>query len=179
MKALLLIFSTLLILLIAGLWVGSGSYPERWKTEERINAQEAKNNERKDDIEHIKADLEDVASGDGAIEERARSELGMTKENESFFEIILRPENTKTPLSEDRVKDRDLGNPRLKSGKPLKIIAPSVPSLKKPVTKKPVTKKISTKETNNSVNEIDEAENKKIDSEIENNEKSDSAKAKN
>ena len=174
MKALLLVFSTLLILLMAGLWVGSGSYPERWKTEERINAQEAKNNERKDDIEHIKADLEDVASGDGAIEERARSELGMTKENESFFEIILRPENTKTPLSEDLVKDRDLGNPRLKSGKPLKIIAPSVPSLKKPVTKK-----ISTKETNNSVNEIDEAENKKIDSEIENNEKSDSAKAKN
>jgi len=174
MKALLLIFSTLLVLLIAGLWVGSGSYPERWKTEERINAQEAKNNERKEDIERIKADLEDVASGDGAIEERARSELGMTKENESFFEIILRPENTKTPLSEDLVKNRDLGNPSLKSGKPLKVIAPSVPRLKKTVTKK-----LSTKETNNSLDEIDEEENKKIDSEIENNEKLNSAKAKN
>ena len=108
MKALLIIFSLLLVLLLAGLWVGSGSYPERWKTEERLNTQAEQNNQRRKEIESIKADLEDVASGDGAIEERARSELGMTKENESFFEIILRPESTKEPLTEDLVKGRDL-----------------------------------------------------------------------
>ena len=108
MKALLIIFSLLLVLLLAGLWVGSGSYPERWKTEDRLNAQAEKNGQRQKEIETIKADLEDVASGDGAIEERARSELGMTKENESFFEIILRPEIVKEPLTEDLVKDRDL-----------------------------------------------------------------------
>ncbi|MEE9444890.1 MAG: septum formation initiator family protein [Cocleimonas sp.] len=173
MKALLLIFSTLLILLIAGLWVGSGSYPERWKTEDRINAQEARNNERKDDIDSIKADLEDVASGDGAIEERARSELGMTKENESFFEIILRPENTKAPLSEDLVEGRDLGNPRLKSGQLLNIKAPRASG-----TKKRDVKESSTKNTSSTVDEINEAENKKIDSEIEKNNKLDSGKVK-
>lgn len=113
MKALLIIFSLLLVLLLAGLWVGSGSYPERWKTEERLNAQAEQNEQRQKEIETIKADLEDVASGDGAIEERARSELGMTKENESFYEIILRPESTKEPLKEDLVKGRDLsGSPK-------------------------------------------------------------------
>lgn len=114
MKALLFIFSLLLVLLLAGLWVGSGSYPERWKTEERLNAQAEQNDQRQKEIETIKADLEDVASGDGAIEERARSELGMTKENESFFEIILRPETTKEPLTKDLVKSRDLsGSPKV------------------------------------------------------------------
>ncbi len=161
MKALLIIFSSLFIFLVAGLWVGSGSYPEHWKTEDRINAQELSNQQRKDDIERIKADLEDVATGDSAIEERARSELGMTKQNESFFEIILRPDQQQKPLAEDKVKGRDLGNPELKSGEPLGVKALIAP---KPTVKaQPDTKPDKTQ----TVDDIDEDENKKIDSEIE------------
>ena len=92
MKALLLIFSLLLILLLIGLWVGSGSYPQRWELEKRAIAQEAANTDRKDQIKKIQADLEDVKSGNAAIEERARSELGMTGKGETFFEVILQPD---------------------------------------------------------------------------------------
>ena len=162
MKALLLIFSTLLVLLTVGLWVGSGSYPEHWKTEDRISAQEDSNKLRKDDIERIKADLVDVATGDSAIEERARSELGMTKENESFFEIILRPDNNQQPLIKDKVKGRDLGNPELKSGKSLGVKSMLAP---KPSPKTLIDAKPSKAQT---VDDIGEDENKKIDSEIEN-----------
>jgi len=161
MKALLLIFSIILVLLVAGLWVGSGSYPEHWKTEDRISAQEDSNQKRKDDIERIKADLEDVATGDSAIEERARSELGMTKQNESFFEIILRPDQQQKPLTEDKVKGRDLGNPELKSGEPLGVKALVAP---KPTVKAQSDMKPDETQT---VDDIDEEENKKIDSEIE------------
>jgi len=100
MKALIFIFSLLLVLLIAGLWIGPGSYPDKWRLDERIVVQEQKNTEKKEQIKKIQAELEDVTSGKEALEERARSELGMTK--------IMQPE-TKKPkqnvVNEDTVKE--------------------------------------------------------------------------
>lgn len=93
MKLLLLIMSLLFIMLLAGLWVGSGSYPERWLIQERSSTQELANSKRKEQIEKIKAELDDANSGSAAIEERARSELGMTGKGETFYEVILQPEN--------------------------------------------------------------------------------------
>jgi cell division protein FtsB len=94
MKLLLIILSLLLVLLFAGLWVGSGSYPERWRTQERSVAQELSNTQRKEQIDKIKAELDDASSGTAAIEERARSELGMTGKGETFYEVILQPESS-------------------------------------------------------------------------------------
>jgi len=92
MKLLLVLISLLLILLLAGLWIGSGSYPERWRIQERSTAQELSNAKRKEQIEKIKAELDDANSGTAAIEERARSELGMTGKGETFYEVILQPD---------------------------------------------------------------------------------------
>ena len=165
MKALLIIFSLLLVLLVAGLWVGSGSYPEHWRTEDRISAQENSNKQQKAEIERIKSDLEDVATGDSAIEERARSELGMTKENESFFEIILRPEKTSQPLKEDKVKGRDLGNDELKSGMPLGVKPLDLP---KATLESKANEDLEKPKV---IDDIGDDENSKIDSEIENSKK--------
>ncbi len=92
MKALLVIFSILLILLLARLWVGPGSYPERWRTEQRTTIQKIENEKKQQQIDKIRAELEDAESGKDAFEERARSELGMIKKGETFFEVILQPE---------------------------------------------------------------------------------------
>ncbi len=92
MKLLLTILTILLILLLAGLWVGTGSYPDRWRTQERSTTQELANKERKEQIDKMKAELDDAASGNAAIEERARSELGMTGKGETFYEVILQPD---------------------------------------------------------------------------------------
>ena len=89
MKILLLIFSSLLVLLLAGLWVGPGSYPERWKIDERKSVQEAANQIKREQIEKIRAEIKDVSSGHDAVEERARSELGMIKKGETFYEVSL------------------------------------------------------------------------------------------
>jgi cell division protein FtsB len=93
MKLLLLFLSLLLVLLLAGLWVGSGSYPERWRIQDRSTTQELANTKRKDQIDKIEAELDDASSGSAAIEERARSELGMTGKGETFYEVILQPDN--------------------------------------------------------------------------------------
>jgi len=92
MKLLLTILSLLLVLLLAGLWVGTGSYPDRWRTQERSTAQELANKEKKEQIDKMKAELDDAASGNAAVEERARSELGMTGKGETFYEVILQPD---------------------------------------------------------------------------------------
>jgi len=95
MKALLIIFSLLLLLLIAGLWIGPGSYPDRWRLDDKTIVQEQENKTKKEQIKKIQAELEDVSSSKEALEERARSELGMTKKGETFFEIIMQPETKK------------------------------------------------------------------------------------
>jgi len=89
MKALLLIFSILLILLIAGLWVGPGSYPDLWRLDDRIVVQQEENADKQEQIDKIQAELNDAASSREALEERARSELGMTKKGETFFEVHI------------------------------------------------------------------------------------------
>jgi len=105
MKLLLVILSLLLILLLAGLWVGSGSYPQLWQLDERTTQQEAENKKKKEEIKRIQAELDDVKSGDAAIEERARSQLGMTGQGETFFEVILQPdEKTKKQEAEQSTK---------------------------------------------------------------------------
>ncbi len=111
MKLLLLIMSLLFILLLAGLWVGSGSYPERWRIQERSSTQELANTKRKEQINEIKAELDDVNSGSAAIEERARSELGMTGKGETFYEVILQSENKeKKPITIKNNKATDNHN---------------------------------------------------------------------
>jgi len=95
MKALLIIFSIIFLLLIGGLWIGPGSYPDRWRLDDRTVVQEQENNEKKEEIKKIQAELDDVSSGKEALEERARSELGMTKKGETFFEVIMQPDTEK------------------------------------------------------------------------------------
>ncbi len=102
MKALLVIFSILLILLLARLWVGAGSYPERWQTQERMAVQQAENKKKQEQIDKINAELIDAKSGKDAFEGRARSELGMTKKGETFFEVILQPEENKETNKEKK-----------------------------------------------------------------------------
>ena len=95
MRFLITTLVILLLLLLASLWVGHGSYPEIWKLEEDIAMQKKNNEVQEDKNRKIQAELEDARVGHAAVEERARSELGMTKKGETFFEVILKPDDKK------------------------------------------------------------------------------------
>lgn len=88
----------LLVLLLGSLWVGHGSYPEIWKLEGDIATQKKRNDIQEEKNRQIHAELEDARVGHAAIEERARSELGMIKKGETFYEIILKPKEKKVAL---------------------------------------------------------------------------------
>ncbi|HWT15817.1 MAG TPA: cell division protein FtsB [Patescibacteria group bacterium] len=78
----------LLIGLQAKLWLGQGGRPEVRHLRERVAAQERENAELRKRNDALAAEVEDLKSGTEAIEERARSELGMIKPGEVFYQVI-------------------------------------------------------------------------------------------
>ena len=93
MKALTLIFVILIALLQYPLWLGKGSWLRVWDLNRQIAEQQEKNNGLKARNEALDAEVLDLKSGRAAIEERARSELGMVKQDEVFYQVL---ENTTT-----------------------------------------------------------------------------------
>jgi cell division protein FtsB len=91
MKALTLIFVILIALLQYPLWLGKGSWLRVWDLNRQITVQQDKNSALKARNETLNAEVLDLKSGRAAIEERARSELGMIKQDEVFYQVL---ENT-------------------------------------------------------------------------------------
>ncbi len=78
----------LLIGLQAKLWFGQGGRPEVQHLQERVATQRRENAELRKRNEALAAEVEDLKSGTEAIEERARSELGMIKPGEVFYQVV-------------------------------------------------------------------------------------------
>ena len=88
MKALTLIFVILIALLQYPLWLGKGSWLRVWELNRQVHEQQEKNIALKARNAMLDAEVSDLKSGKAAIEERARSELGMIKQDEVFFQVI-------------------------------------------------------------------------------------------
>ena len=59
-----------------------------WDLDRQLNAVQTKNAELKDRNDKLASEVRDLKQGTGAVEERARYELGMIKEGEVFVQII-------------------------------------------------------------------------------------------
>ena len=81
---LLIIFS----LLQYRLWFGKNSVPDYLALQEDVTRQQLANEKLMQRNKLLYADTDDLKLGTEAIEERARNELGMIKENETFFRLI-------------------------------------------------------------------------------------------
>jgi cell division protein FtsB len=95
LKALTLIFVVLIALLQYPLWLGKGSWLRVWNVNQQMDEQKEKNAAFKQRNETLNAEVRDLKQGNAAIEERARSELGMIKEDEVFYQVIDQPLPTK------------------------------------------------------------------------------------
>lgn len=69
-------------------WFGTGGSDELKDKEILYKLQLAKNKELQARNEKLIAEVEDLKKGLEAVEERARSEMGMIKEGETFIQII-------------------------------------------------------------------------------------------
>jgi len=59
-----------------------------WELNRKVHVQQEKNTALKARNAMLDAEVRDLKSGKAAIEERARSELGMIKQDEVFFQVI-------------------------------------------------------------------------------------------
>jgi cell division protein FtsB len=81
----------LVILIIAmqyPLWLGKGGWLKVWEMDRQIAAQEETNRKLQARNATLDAEVRDLKQGVEAIEERARNELGMIKEDETFFHVL-------------------------------------------------------------------------------------------
>jgi len=83
----------LLVLLVLQyrLWVGDGSLAEVRALREEIDTQQKELDQLRSRNQTLEAEVLDLREGLGALEERARSELGMIKDGEMFLQVIEEP----------------------------------------------------------------------------------------
>lgn len=70
------------------MWLGDGGVAQIKEYQGRLETLKEKAKEKKERNEALYAEIEDLRQGQEAVEERARDELGMVKENETFFQVI-------------------------------------------------------------------------------------------
>ena len=81
----------LLVAIQYPLWLGRGGWMHVREMEQQLAAQNRTNASLEDRNERLAAEVKDLKEGAGAVEERARYELGMVKDGEVFVQIVEAP----------------------------------------------------------------------------------------
>lgn len=88
MRVVTYILLVLLLLLQYPLWLGKGSWLKVWEMGQQVDVQKQTNEQMQRRNSALDAEVRDLKRGTDAIEERARSELGMVKPGEVFFQVV-------------------------------------------------------------------------------------------
>ena len=87
MRWLALIFVAAIVGLQYPMWLGKGGWLAVRELDRQLASQRDHNAKLKARNEALDADVRDLKTGTEAIEERARSELGMIRQDEVFFQL--------------------------------------------------------------------------------------------
>jgi cell division protein FtsB len=88
MRALALVLGVLVVLIQYPLWLGKGGWVRVWDIDRQLAGQRAKNELAQARNDALAAEVRDLKQGYGAIEERARFDLGMVRKDEVFVQIV-------------------------------------------------------------------------------------------
>jgi cell division protein FtsB len=101
MRIITLALVALLLLVQIPLWLGKGGWLRVSELEGSVAAAKTRSEELKARNAKLESEVHDLKDGTGAVEERARYELGMIKQNEVFIQILGangEPKESATPL---------------------------------------------------------------------------------
>ncbi|HTA66564.1 MAG TPA: cell division protein FtsB [Xanthomonadaceae bacterium] len=87
-RLLALLLLVLIVLLQYKLWQGEGSWTSEQVLKEQVEEQRIENARLQQRNAALVAEVEDLKNGEAAIEERARSEMGMVKPGETFYRVV-------------------------------------------------------------------------------------------
>jgi cell division protein FtsB len=88
MRLIILCLSLLLVLIQYPLWLGKGGWFKVWELDRQAQQARKKNDELKQRNAKLASEVDDLKQSRGAVEERARFELGMIKQNEVFVQVL-------------------------------------------------------------------------------------------
>ena len=83
-----LVLLLLAVLLQYRLWMGEPSLPQVWSLQSDIEAQKMINQSLLERNNRLEAEVLDLKNGLSALEERARSEMGMIGSDETFYQVV-------------------------------------------------------------------------------------------
>jgi cell division protein FtsB len=95
MRLLFLLLFVLTALIQYPLWLGKGGWRNVWDMQKQVAQQHAANDSMRARNAAMEAEVQSLQSGTDAIEERARTELGMVRPGEVFVEVL--PPGTPAP----------------------------------------------------------------------------------
>ena len=88
MRTVLYILLALLVLLQLRLWVSDDGYRAAWRLADQVASQALENEQLRDRNRALAAEVGDLKTGFDAVEEIARSELGMIRSGETLFQVV-------------------------------------------------------------------------------------------
>ena len=97
MRTVAIIFALLILALQYPMWFGKGGWLQLRELNAQVAAQRRSNAELKARNQALDAEVRDLKQGYEAIEERARSELGMIRQDEIFFQLPAETAPTAAP----------------------------------------------------------------------------------
>jgi cell division protein FtsB len=87
-KPIMIVLAIMLVLLQYRLWISHDGLPSLLRLHHQVEKQRLDNEKLSERNQVLAAEVQDLKSGLDALEERARSELGMIRQGETFFHII-------------------------------------------------------------------------------------------
>ncbi|MBD8530360.1 MULTISPECIES: cell division protein FtsB [unclassified Massilia] len=92
MRIITLVLAALLVLIQYPLWLGKGGMLAVADMRDQVQLAQVKTEQLKARNAKLESEVRDLREGTGAVEERARLELGMIKQNEIFVQVLRKDE---------------------------------------------------------------------------------------
>lgn len=102
MRIVLILLVALLLLLQLRLWVSDDGYRAAWRLDDQVAAQAQENERLRERNRALAAEVSDLKTGLDAVEEIARSELGMIRDGETLYQVVDSEEDLPDPAPGER-----------------------------------------------------------------------------
>jgi cell division protein FtsB len=98
MRLITVALALLLLLIQYPLWLGKGGWLRVSELEKEVAAAQEKNEGLRQRNAKLASEVNDLKDGTGAVEERARFELSMIKQNEIYVQILGKDQAKPVPV---------------------------------------------------------------------------------